>query len=256
MSPLRWLLSWVTTVIFLVTMAIVMLVFDPLQRLARRFGERPHEIVVGIFQRTLVAIMHITGMQLEVERAPSLKPHTGYVIVSNHQGMFDIPLFGGLLFTNYPKYIAKHTLAKGIPSVSYNLRNGGNVLIDRSQGTDAVRSIRDLGRRVEERGVSAVIFPEGTRSVDGELLPFREAGAATLIKSASGLSVVPAVVDGSWEFVGQGMRPIPFGTRLRVHFGEPMERHEGDDPTELLARAEKTIRATLERWRSGGGAIR
>jgi 1-acyl-sn-glycerol-3-phosphate acyltransferase len=235
-------------------MAIVMLVFDPLQRLAHRYGERPHEIVVGIFQRTLVAIMHITGMRLEVERSPLVEPHTGYVIVSNHQGMFDIPIFGGLLFTNYPKYIAKHTLAKWIPSVSYNLRNGGNVLIDRDQGSEAVRAIRDMGRRVQERGVSAVIFPEGTRSVDGELLPFKEAGAATLIKAASSLSIVPVAVDGSWEFVSRSMRPIPFGTRLKVYFGEPIERHKGEDPTELLARAEMTIRATLERWRSGGGA--
>lgn len=237
-------------------MAIVMLVFDPLQRVAHLFGERPHEIVVGIFQRTLIAIMHVTGMRLAVERSPLVESHTGYVIVSNHQGMFDIPLFGALLFTNYPKYIAKHTLAKWIPSVSYNLRNGGNVLIDRGQGTEAVRAIRDMGRRVEERGVSAVIFPEGTRSVDGELLPFKEAGAATLIKAASNLSIIPVAVDGSWEFVSRRMRPIPFGTRLNVYFGEPIERSKSEDPSELLARAEKTIRATLERWRSGGGASR
>lgn len=254
MRPLHWLLSWVTTVILGILMILLMLVFDPLQRIAHRFGDRPHEIVVGVFQRLLVGFMHVTGMRLHVERSPLIKPHTGYVIVSNHQSMFDISLFGGLLFTNYPKYIAKHTLGKWIPTVSFNLRNGGNVLIDRGQGTEAVRSIRDMGRRVQERGVSAVIFPEGTRSIDGELLPFKPAGATTLIRAAGELSVVPVAVDGSWEFVSQGMRPVPFGTTFRISFGEPMERHPGDDPAELLERAEKTIRTTLERWRSGGSA--
>jgi 1-acyl-sn-glycerol-3-phosphate acyltransferase len=158
------LVDWIVTIPFLLAFGATLLVFDPLQRVARLFGQRPQELVAGALQVALIQVFKIAGTTLEVERSPKVEPSKPYLFISNHQSLFDIPIFGGLLFSNFPKYVSKAELAKGIPSISYNLRRGGNALIDRGDRDQATEAIRALGRQVCERGVSAVLFPEGTRA--------------------------------------------------------------------------------------------
>jgi 1-acyl-sn-glycerol-3-phosphate acyltransferase len=245
-------IDWVFTIPFLLAFGLVLLVFDPLQRLARLFGQRPQEIVAGVLQAALIQTFKLSGMRLEVERSPEVKPHTPYVIISNHQSMFDVPIFGGLLFTNYPKYVSKRSLGRGIPSISYNLRRGGNALIDRDDRGQAQAEIRALGERAEQRGVSVVIYPEGTRSRDGQLRPFKPGGTLTLLKAAPRLAVVPAAIDGSWKLLRYNLLPVPFGVVVRVRFSDPILRLPEEDASVLLERAQAEISATLERWRSAG----
>ena len=64
-------------------------------------------------------------------------------MVSNHQSMFDIVVIGGVLFTNYPKYVAKKELGRWLPSISLNLRRGGNALIDRKDRIGSLRAITE-----------------------------------------------------------------------------------------------------------------
>jgi 1-acyl-sn-glycerol-3-phosphate acyltransferase len=191
------LLDWVFTVPFLIAFGLLLAIFDPIQRLARLFGPRPHEIVVGLLQVSLVGALRICGTRFQVERSPEVAPCTPYVVIANHQSMFDIPIVMAFLFTNYPKFVSKQELAHWIPSVSYNLRRGGNALIDRGNRRQALRAIRALGKLVQERGVSAVIYPEGTRARRGEMRPFKLAGAITLLEAAPALAVVPMAIDES-----------------------------------------------------------
>jgi 1-acyl-sn-glycerol-3-phosphate acyltransferase len=247
-APAR-LVDWIFTLPFLVAFGLVLAVFDPLQRVARLFGSRPHEVVVGLLQASLVGAFRLCGTRLAVERAEGVRPRTPYILIANHQSMFDIPIFGARLFTNYPKYVAKHTLARWIPSISYNLRRGGNALIDRDDRGQAVDAIRELGARAERRGVSVVIYPEGTRSRAGELKPFKPAGTLALLDAAPSLAVVPVTIDESWRLLGHNLLPAPFGVRIRVRFGEPIARSPGEDRMALVERARKEIEATLLRWR-------
>jgi 1-acyl-sn-glycerol-3-phosphate acyltransferase len=245
-------IDWIFTIPFLIGFGLVLLVFDPLQRLARLFGQRPQEIVAGALQAMLIQTFRLSGMRLEVERSPELKPKTPYIIISNHQSMFDVPIFGGLLFTNYPKYVSKRSLGSWIPSISYNLRRGGNALIDRDDREQAQTEIRALGERAESRGVSVVIYPEGTRSRNGELRPFKPGGTLTLLKAAPRLAVVPATIDGSWKLLRHNLLPVPFGVTVRVRFSDPIPRTPDQDAARLLELAQGEIAATLERWRSAG----
>ena len=247
-TPAR-ILDWVASLPFLVAFGAILLVFDPLQRVARLFGTRPHEIIVGCLQVSLVAACRLCGTRLEVERAPGVRPNTPYVLIANHQSMFDIPILGSLLFTNYPKYVSKRELSHWIPSISYNLRRGGNALIDRADRAQAVEAIRELGERAQARGVSVVIYPEGTRSRAGELKPFKPAGAITLLQAAPALDVVPVVIDESWRLLCHNLLPVPFGTRIRVRFAEPIPRSAETDPGRILDRARTEIEETLLRWR-------
>jgi 1-acyl-sn-glycerol-3-phosphate acyltransferase len=247
------LLDWIVTFPFLIGFGSALLVFDPLQRIARLFGQRPQEVMVGALQWVLIHTFKLSGMRLSVERSPLVEPHTPYVVISNHQSMLDVPIFGGLLFTNYPKYVSKRSLGKGIPSISYNLRRGGNALIDRDDRAQAQAEIRALGERAQSRGVSAVIYPEGTRSRDGTLRPFKPGGTLNLLDAAPKLAVVPAVIDGSWRLLRYNLFPIPFGVHVRVRFADPIERTPDQDPAALLEQARTEIAATLDRWRAEAG---
>lgn len=243
-------LDWVFSLPFLLAFGALLVVFDPLQRIARLFGQRPQEIVVGSLQTALVAACRICGTRFEVERSPRVRPNTPYLLIANHQSMFDIPILGSLLFTNYPKYVSKRELAHWIPSISYNLRRGGNALIDRADRAQAVDEIRALGERAQARGVSVVIYPEGTRSRAGELKPFKPAGTITLLDAAPALEVVPVAIDASWRLLCHNLLPVPFGTRIRVRFADPIPRGPENDATRILAQAQAEIESTLLRWRA------
>ena len=243
--------SWAGTVLFLPAFALILLVFDVAQRLARLFGQRPQEFVAGALQVALVAAFRLCGTRLVVERAPGLQPWTSYIVIANHQSMFDIPIFGALLFSNFPKYVSKRELGRGIPSVSYNLRRGGHVLIDRADGPAAVAAIRELGERVRAGRASAVIFPEGTRARRGALGKFHPAGTAALLEAAPDTSVVPVTIDESWRLLAHNFLPVPWGVRVRVRLGEPIPRRTGEETFALIERVREQMAGTLERWRGG-----
>ena len=246
-------IDWILTVPFLVSFGAILLVFDPLQRVARLFGQRPQEWVAGWLQIALVQAFRLVGTGLRVDRSSRVLPRTSYLFVANHQSLFDIPILGAVLFSNFPKYVSKQELARWIPSISYNLRRGGNAIIDRRDREQATQAIRELGARVRERGVSAVIYPEGTRARAGELGRFRPAGAVALLQAAPEVPVVPIAIDESWRLLRFNLLPVPFGTRIRVHIGDPIARHPDADPSALLREARQEIEKKLEEWRSGNG---
>ena len=242
--------DWVFTVPFLIVFGLLLLIFDPLQRLARLFGQRPQEVTVGVLQRLLIYAFHLAGMRLRVERSAAVKPGVPYIIISNHQSLFDIPIFGGLLLSNYPKYVSKKSLARGIPSISYNLKYGGNAIIDRDDRAQAQAEIRALGERAQARGVSAVIYPEGTRSRRGELGAFKPAGTITLLNAAPDLEVVPTTIDGSWKLLRHNLFPVPFGVEVRVRFDDPITRSAEHTPDLILEQVRQRLAANLAEWRA------
>jgi 1-acyl-sn-glycerol-3-phosphate acyltransferase len=250
MRPAHAVLSWITTLVFLPVFGTVMLVFDAAQRVAYLFGRRPQEYVAGAVQWVLVRTFGLCGTRLVVERSPAVRPWTSYVVISNHQSMFDVPILGSLLFSNFPKYVSKRSLARWIPTVSFNLRVGGHVLIDRADAPSALAAIRELGRRVSAGRCSAMIFPEGTRARGGALGRFRPAGTLALLEEAPDTPVVPVAIDESWQLLRYNYLPVPFGTRVRVHVGAPIARTSGEDREALLARVREEIASTLARWRA------
>jgi 1-acyl-sn-glycerol-3-phosphate acyltransferase len=243
------LLSWASTLVFLPVFGLIMVSFDVAQRVARLFGQRPQEYVAGVLQWTLVQTFRLCDTRLVVERSPQVRQWEHYVILSNHQSMLDIAILGALFFSNFPKYVSKRSLGRGIPSVSYNLREGGHVLIDRADGPGAIAAIRELGQRVRAGRASAMIFPEGTRARAGELGAFKPGGTLALLDEARDTPVVPVAIDESWRVLRHNYLPVPWGVRVRVWIGDPIPRRHDEDPRAVIEEARSRIAATLARWR-------
>jgi 1-acyl-sn-glycerol-3-phosphate acyltransferase len=241
--------DWLGTVAFLLGFAVVMVGFDPIIRLACRIGPRANDYAMGALQVALVWTLRLCGARVEVEKSPRVKPHTSYIIVSNHQSMFDIPIFGWQLFTNFPKYIAKVELSRWLPSVSAELRRGGHALIDRKDRDSAVKAIHQLGERILQHRCSAVIYPEGTRARGGVLGTFKPRGTVALMEQARDIPIVPVCLDNSWRILVNKMLPIPWGLRLRCWIGDPIERRPDEDPYALVADIEHQIRSAMARFR-------
>lgn len=246
MSTIR---DWVFTIPFLIAFGLTLGFYEIVGRLALLRGPRAFEKSMASLQKTLVGTFRICGMKVEIEQSDLIEPNRGYAIISNHQSMFDIVIIGGTLYTNYPKYVSKKELGKWIPSISLNLTRGGNALIDRKDRSQSLRAIREMAATAQDRDVSVMIFPEGSRSRDGELREFKRGGTSMMLKEADQLPVIPVAVDGSWRLLVNNLFPVPYGTRVRVRFGDPIARSEGDSD-EVAQEAEAWIRKTLAEWRT------
>lgn len=241
--------AWARTAPTLVLFAITLLTFDLAGRVALLMGRRPFEWTMAALQRTLLAVFAVAGVRYVVEGADHIEPGTGYVLVSNHQSMLDIPLFGGVLVKNFPKYVAKKELGSWLPSISLNLKRGGNALIDRRQRDQAEQEIERVARECETRGTALVIFPEGTRSRDGALKRFRVAGLDALLGAAPTMPVVPVAIEGSWRVMQSNMRPI-WGAPVRIRFGSAFPRTASTTAAEVAEHCQDWIRRTLDEWRA------
>ncbi len=247
-NVLRTLRDWACSLVFVVVFALTMLGFDVALRIASLFGIRAESRVAGWAQRCLLEILRICDIRLEVDRSPLVREGVSYVFVANHQSMFDMPIYGSVFASNVPKYISKVELSRWIPTVSFHLRSGGHAIIDRKDRDSAVKAIEKLGQEIERNGFSAMIFPEGTRARKGEIKPFKPAGTVALL-SRTNVPVVPVCVDESWRLLEKSLLPLPFGVRLKVWVGDPIERRPGDDPYEIVSECERRIRDALGRMR-------
>ena len=216
--------DWVFSIPLLVAFGLILGIGHIVGLVTLRFSFDAYERSMVTLQVALIKAFKIAGVDVDIEGEEHLGTRGDYVFISNHQSMFDIPIFGGILRTQMPRFVSKQSLAKGIPTVSLYLRKGGNALIDRRDKEQALTAISEMGEWCQNRGVSAVIFPEGTRSRDGSLGDYRVPGAAALLAAASTLPVVPTTIDGSWIVFRNNMFPVPFGTKVRVRLGTPIER--------------------------------
>jgi 1-acyl-sn-glycerol-3-phosphate acyltransferase len=145
--------------------------------------------------------IRLGGWRVRTEGLDRL-PEGGGILVSNHQSLVDIPL----LLAAFPreiKFLAKRELGQ-IPLFGKAMRYAGNLFIDRDDPRDAVHLMREAVRRIEKRQF-IVVFPEGTRSPDGEIGEFKP--GAFYIATKAGVPVLPVYIDG-------GRHALPKGSLL------------------------------------------
>ena len=157
-------------------------------------------------------ILATTGVRVDVIGLEQLDPRGTYVFVANHQSIYDIPI----LFWSLPhqlRIIAKESLGR-FPVIGWHLRRTGHMLVDRAK-PDRSRVFGWAGR-LTQNGLSLILFPEGTRSVDGRVGRFK-AGTFFLALEAH-LRVVPLSVVGSRHVMLKGrLATYPGRVTLVVH---------------------------------------
>jgi len=167
----------------------------------------------------ILILLKIVGTRFHFKCPKDIPKNVPLVVVSNHQSLWDIPPMIWFLRKYHPKFISKIELRKGIPSVSYNLRHGGSVLIDRNKPKKALRVMREFAQYLNKYNRAGVIFPEGTRSRDGQPKKFKKKGLQTLLEQIPNGYVLPITINNSWKMQRFGMFPIPLGNRLefKIH---------------------------------------
>jgi 1-acyl-sn-glycerol-3-phosphate acyltransferase len=137
--------------------------------------------------------------------------------------LFDIPPIIWYFRKHHVKFVSKKELGKGIPSVSYNLRHGGAALIDRKDGKAAIIELMKFGERLNKNIWSSAIFPEGTRSRDGNPKSFSANGVKMLIKKNPNALVVPLTINNSWKVFKYGKFPLGLFSPITIYTHEPIE---------------------------------
>ncbi|GAB5398499.1 MAG: lysophospholipid acyltransferase family protein [Aureisphaera sp.] len=241
------LLAYPISVIYFIFFGITLLVFHPLQWVALNvFGYTTHKVVVDALQFCLMRCQNLLGTRFSCDHPHKVPDGHPVIIVSNHQSMFDIPPLIWYLRKHHPKFISKKELGKGIPSVSYNLRHGGSVLIDRKNPKQAIIAIKEFAKYIETNNRAAVIFPEGTRSRDGRPRPFQVKGLHTLFEGIPSAIILPVSINDSWKTIRYGKFPMGLGTHLKLKIHPPIKLSDHPDHAALIKSIETQIKDDLK----------
>jgi 1-acyl-sn-glycerol-3-phosphate acyltransferase len=189
----------------------------------------------------LVKSLLILGINVKVKMPQNLPLDKPIIFVSNHQSLFDIPPMIWHFRKYHPKFVSKIELAKGIPSVSFNLRHGGACLIDRKDPKQALPALSNFAKTLQKNTWSAVIFPEGTRSRNGVPKSFSPNGLKMLVKHNANALVVPVTVNNSWCVFRFGKYPLGLGKPILIEAHNPIsvDSHNFED---LLSLTEKGVK--------------
>jgi 1-acyl-sn-glycerol-3-phosphate acyltransferase len=191
-------------------------------------------LVVSIFSSELPLVMarHIWGPGLirasliKLQQVPGARLGPGpYIFVMNHQSMIDIPIAFACIPVNL-RFVAKKIL-KSVPFLGWYMWRTRMVFVDRGNRTQAMASLKRAGRQIRE-GASILAYPEGTRTVHGEVLPFKK--GVFVVALEAGVPIVPVAIDGSNLALprdGFRLRPLP----VKIKLGDPI-------PTEGLTHEE------------------
>jgi 1-acyl-sn-glycerol-3-phosphate acyltransferase len=218
------IISYPITVVYYATFLFWLLVFHPIQMFCFNvFGYNAHRWSVAILNFFLTRTTHILGTTYSFTGREHVPVNQPYVIVANHQSLYDIPAIIWFMRAYHPKFISKKELAKGIPSVSYNLRHGGSANIDRKDPRQALPEIKKVGELINKNKYSVVIFPEGTRSKTGVPKPFSTNGLKMLYKAAPDAYFLPITINNSWKMTKFGNFPLGLGNRISFHVHKPLK---------------------------------
>ena len=186
------------------------------------------------------------GMRRDVIGMENIDPKQAYVVVLNHQSMVDI-----LSIYNLPlvfKWVSKKEVYR-IPLVGRLLLMHGDIVINRASAKEAMQLVHSKGKEWLKKGASVSIFPEGTRSKDGEIHNFK-AGAFILAKDA-GVPILPIVLDGTDKLIRNGWM-INWRNRITIKVLPPISAEEvqNRDIKDVMAQVKGDMVNTLAQIRA------
>lgn len=189
---------------------------------------------VRMFIRAGLAMV---GVRVEVSGLERLDPNQTYIFTPNHQSLIEVPLFVTYLGRN-PAYLGKKEVFK-YPVFGYGIKLMGVVPVDRSNSPAAVESAK-LATENLKRGKSYVVYPEGTRSKDGRLLPFKK--GAFMMAIDAGVPVVPITVAGATKIMPKAhVKVFPSTVRITVHEPISTAGYSRENVADLVEKVRATV---------------
>jgi 1-acyl-sn-glycerol-3-phosphate acyltransferase len=161
-------------------------------------------------------VLWACGVKVSAKGVENIDPKVPRIYMTNHQSYFDIYA----LFANIPvdfRFILKQEFMK-VPGFGFTLRRARHIGIQRDDPRKAVESIKQAVEQIKN-GQSVAIFPEGTRSVDGRLQPFKRGGFNLALRS--GCDIVPVAMSNSYRIQPKGSLRINKGS-FSMHIGKPI----------------------------------
>jgi 1-acyl-sn-glycerol-3-phosphate acyltransferase len=191
--------------------AIVILSWWPLLGAVRLFDRDPRRLKTARwFRRLGPALAKINPWRIHITGLENVDPSQAYVVVSNHQSMADIPVIAHLRLDT--KWLGKYELFR-VPVFGSMCRWAGDVPVDRSDRRKGAGAMLHCARYLRQ-GCSVVFFPEGTRSLDGQVRPFSE--GPFLLAARERVPILPLVVEGSGAALPRDS--WMFGETQEIHF--------------------------------------
>lgn len=160
------------------------------------FFSKTGNSVHGVARIWARSILWISGIRVDVKG--ELIPHASdsFIYMSNHQSNFDIPVLLSHLKAQF-RWLAKAELFR-IPIFGTSMKGAGYISIDRTNRKSAFQSLARAAKLIRN-GTSVLIFPEGTRSGDGELQPFKKGGFVLAVDA--GVPIIPVIIKGTYNIM-------------------------------------------------------
>jgi 1-acyl-sn-glycerol-3-phosphate acyltransferase len=208
------------------TISLISSLFDATGRLQHRVAVRWARIVLGI-----------CGVKVDVVGAEHLDPNQHYVFCSNHFSLIDTPLMFGCMPRDF-RILARHGLWK-IPFLGWHLNRAGHLPVNRENPRVAARNIQQAADKIQD-GFSILIFPEGGRTREDQMRPFKPGAGYIAIRA--GAPVVPMAIVGTRDILPpNSMHLRPGRAELRVGKPIPTEGLGQRDAKQLMTRLRDEI---------------
>jgi 1-acyl-sn-glycerol-3-phosphate acyltransferase len=241
---LRWLYFPWTWLVFIPYLAVSTIIFGTLAFLTAMVNKR-----LGFHWGTVWAwlLCWMNWTWVSVKGRKNIKKGQSYIIMSNHQSHFDILAIYGHWFKQF-RWVMKQELRK-VPGLGFGCAKIGHIFIDRSDREKAIQSLK-AAKPLLEGGISVMFFPEGTRSRDGRMLPFKKGGFMMALDLD--LPILPVTIRGSRHvLIGKKLKLLPGYIRIQIH--EPIDvspyGHEKRD--QLMEDVRAVIASGMTPWERG-----
>jgi len=203
---------------------------------------RTGNLAFSISKLWAYTMLAVSFVRTEIKNKNKILKGTSYIIISNHQSHYDIITLVTTLGIQY-RWIIKKEILK-LPIFGYALYASRNIFIDRSNTTSAIESINKGFDRLP-KGVSVMVFAEGTRSPDGQIHEFKKGGFATAVRRK--IPILPVTINGSRRVMRKGSFTLKPG-KIQIVIGDPIDTssYTTDTVQDLINKTRQTIIANFD----------
>jgi 1-acyl-sn-glycerol-3-phosphate acyltransferase len=213
---------------------------------------REHGASLWAMRRWCTSSVRGLGIEVAASGLENVPASGSFVYCSNHQSLVDILVLGSVLPGDY-KWAAKRSLMK-VPVIGWHLKLAGHVPVDRGVGSSNAAHVAARFCAILRRGKPLLIFPEGTRSEDGIVRPFKVGAFAAAV--GANVPIVPIALEGTHRLMRKGAFDLGPGEirHVALAIGKPLlPRQGGDETARIDDLRRRTHAAILALHRSIGG---